>query len=322
MFVTRQLPVDPAEVLEGHRVEVWPDPGPPSAAVLRERAAECDALLTLLSDRVDASLLDAAPRLQVVANYAVGFDNIDLQAARTRGIWVTHTPGTLTDATADLTFTLLLAVARRLPEAEADARSGDFGHWSPTAFLGLELAGARLGILGFGAIGRAVARRARGFGMEVRYSSRSPIPPEEREGAEPAGFDELLATSDVISIHAPLTESTRGLFDAAALARMKPGARLINTARGPIVDESALVAALESGQLAGAGLDVFEDEPRVHPGLVGRSDVVLTPHIGSATTEARRRMARKALRNIAAVLDGREPPDPIPGSHPQRATTP
>ncbi len=322
MFVTRRLPVDPVEVLEGHRVEVWPEPGPPPPAVLRERAAECDALLTLLSDRVDAELLDAGPKLQVVANYAVGFDNIDLDAARSRGIWVTHTPDTLTDATADLTFTLLLACCRRLPEAEAEARTGDFGHWSPTAFLGLELAGARLGILGFGAIGRAVARRARGFGMEVRYCSRSPIPTEDREGAEPVDWETLLATSDVLSIHAPLTDETRGLLDEGALARMKRGARLINTARGPIVDEAALVAALAAGQLAGAGLDVFEDEPRVHPGLIERTDVVLTPHVGSATTEARRRMATKALRNIAAVLGGHEPPDPIPGTRPAGPTTP
>jgi len=314
VFVSRQLPVDPAEVLAGHRVEVWPEPSPPSAAVLRERAAESDALLTLLSDRVDAELLDAAPDLKVVANYAVGFDNIDVDAARERGVWVTHTPGVLTDATADLAFALLLAVARRLPEAEAEARTGDFGHWSPTAFLGLELAGAQLGILGFGAIGKAVARRARAFGMSVRYHSRSEVPPAEREGAEPIGWDGLLQSSDVLSIHAPLNDQTRGRLDAEALGGMKAGARLINTARGPIVDEAALVAALDAGQLSGAGLDVFEDEPRVHPGLLERSDVVLTPHVGSATHTARRQMALKALRNIAAVLAGEDAPDPIPGS--------
>lgn len=317
VFVSRRLPIDPARVLDQHEVEVWPEPEPPSAAALRERAARCDGLLTLLSDRVDGALLDAAPGLKVVANYAVGFDNIDVAAACERGVWVTHTPGVLTDATADLAFTLLLAVARRLAEAEAEARTGDFGHWSPTAFLGLELAGARLGVFGFGAIGRAVARRARGFGMDVRYCSRSEVPPEEREGAEPVDWATLLETSDVLSIHAPLTDATRGLFDAAALGRMKAGARLINTARGPIVDEAALVAALESGHLSGAGLDVFEDEPRVHPGLLERADVVLTPHVGSATTEARRRMADKALRNVAAVLAGEEPPDPIPGSRPE-----
>lgn len=314
VFVTRRLPVDPAEVLSEHEVEVWPEDGPPPAAVLREKAEHADALLTLLSDRVDGALYDAAPKLQVVANYAVGFDNIDVPGARERGIWVTHTPGVLTDATADLAFTLLLAVARRLPEAEALARTGDFGHWSPTAFLGLELHGAQLGILGFGAIGRAVARRARAFGMRVRYHTRSEVPEAEREGAEPMGWDALLESSDVLSIHAPLTDQTRGLVDADALARMKEGALLINTARGPIVDEAALAAALESGPLGGAGLDVFEEEPRVHPALLERQDVVLTPHVGSATTAARRRMAQTALRNIAAVLAGDEPPDPIPGS--------
>lgn len=316
VFVTRRLPVDPAEVLSDHSVEVWPEEGPPPAEVLREKAADADALLTLLSDRVDGALLDAAPSLRVVANYAVGFDNIDVGAAGDRGIWVTHTPGVLTDATADLAFTLLLAVARRLPEAEALARTGDFGHWSPTAFLGLELAEAQLGILGFGAIGRAVARRARAFGMTVRYHSRSEVPESEREGAEPMEWEALLASSDVLSIHAPLTDETRGLLGASALARMKKGALLINTARGPIVDESALADALARGHLGGAGLDVFEDEPRVHPALLERQDVVLTPHVGSATTAARRRMALTALRNIAAVLDGRPPPDPIPGSRP------
>jgi glyoxylate reductase len=316
VFVTRRLPVDPAEVLSEHDVEVWPEEGPPPAEVLREKAAGCDGLLTLLSDRVDGALFDAAPTLRVVANYAVGFDNIDVSAASERGIWVTHTPGVLTDATADLAFTLLLAVARRLPAAEALARTGDFGHWSPTAFLGLELAEARLGILGFGAIGRAVARRARGFGMEVRYHSRSPVPESDREGAEPMSWDALLESSDVLSIHAPLTDQTRGLVDGATLGRMKKGALLINTARGPIVDEGALAEALASGHLGGAGLDVFEDEPRVHPALLERRDVVLTPHVGSATTAARRRMALTALRNVAAVLGGNEPPDPIPGSRP------
>ena len=315
VFVSRKLPVDPAEVLSDHQVEVWPEASPPPAEVLRAKVSDADALLTLLSDRVDQALLDAGTRLKIVANYAVGFDNIDVAAARERGVWVTHTPGTLTDATADLTFALLLAVARRLPEAQAETRSGTFGHWSPTAFLGLELAGAQLGILGFGAIGRAVARRARAFGMRVRYCSRTEVPPDQREGAEPLDWDALLETSDVLSIHAPLTDATRGLLSAEALFRMKPGARLINTARGPIVDEAALVAALEGGPLGGAGLDVFEDEPRIHPGLVERSDVVLTPHIGSATTDARRRMAHKALRNVAAVLAGGDPPDPIPGSH-------
>lgn len=314
VFLTRRLPVDAAEVLSDHEVEVWPEEGPPSVEVLREKAADAEALLTLLSDRVDRALLDAAPKLRVVANYAVGFDNIDVAAARERSVWATHTPGVLTDATADLAFTLLLAVARRLPEAEALARTGDFGHWSPTAFLGLELAEAQLGILGFGAIGRAVARRARAFGMRVRYHSRSEVPESERAGAEPMAFGELLETSDVLSIHAPLTPETRGLIDAAALDRMKEGARLINTARGPIVDEAALAEALAKGRLAGAGLDVFEDEPRVHPALRERADVVLTPHVGSATTAARRRMAEVALGNIAAVLEDREPPNPIPGS--------
>lgn len=299
-FVTRRLPVDPRGMLEGE-VDVWESDAPPSAEVLRERARGADALVSLLSDRIDAMLLDACPSLRIVANYAVGYDNVDVAAATERGVAITNTPDVLTDATADLTMTLLLAVARRLREAEALARTGDFGHWSPTALLGLELRGATLGIVGHGRIGAAVAERARAFGMNIVAVSRS------------AGdFDAMLATADVVSIHCPLTEETRGLFDARAFAQMRPGAILVNTARGPIVDEAALVDALD-GSLGGAGLDVYQDEPRVHPALLERDDVVLTPHIGSATERARRRMAEIALSNVAAVLRGERPLTPVNG---------
>ncbi len=314
VFVSRRLPVDPAAVLPDHEVDVWDGDRPPTAAELRERCQGADALLSVLADRIDADFLDACPMLKVVASFAVGFDNMDLEAARERDVWLTHTPGVLTDSTADLAMTLLLAVARRLPEAEDEARTGHFGPFAPTAFLGLQLAGATLGIVGMGSIGRAVARRARAFGMDVLYTSRSPIPVEDREGGEPVELEELMARSDVVSLHCPLTPETRGLLSADMLARAKKGAILVNTARGPIVDEAALVALLEQGHFAGAGLDVFEEEPRVHPGLLERRDVVLTPHIGSATHTARRAMAHMALRNIAAVLRGETPPNPVPGS--------
>jgi glyoxylate reductase len=264
-------------------------------------------VLSLLTDRIDQRFLEACPALRVVSNLAVGFDNIDVAACSKRGIVVTNTPDVLTEATADLAFALLLSVARRLRACERLARSGDFGFWSPTALLGLELSDATLGIYGFGRIGRAIARRASGFGMNVVYCTRSEVPPPAREGASPVDFETLLSESDVVAISAPLNEATRRRFGAEEFAAMKRGALLLNTARGAIVDEAALVHALEAGAIGGAGLDVFEDEPRVHPGLLERDDVVLTPHVGSATTVTRVRMAELALANLDAVLHGRSP---------------
>jgi glyoxylate reductase len=255
------------------------------------------ALLATLADKVDAELLDAAPRLRIVANHAVGYDNVDVPACTARGVWVTNTPDVLTDATADLTWALILALARRLREGEQVLRSGKFAGWAPTMLVGRDLRGRTLGIFGYGRIGRAVARRAEGFGMRVLFNTRG--------GG--VSFDELLEQSDIISIHAPLTEETRHAFGPAELLRMKRGALLINTARGPLVDEAALVAVLEAGHLGGAALDVFENEPAVHQGLVGRDDVVLLPHLGSATQETRQAMAQIALSEVERVLRGERP---------------
>ena len=298
MFITRRLAIAPQEVL-GSGIQV--DQHDSELALARDellrRVHEASALLPVLGDRVDQELLDTAPRLRIVANHAVGYDNVDVPACTARGVWVTNTPDVLTDATADLTWALILALARRVREGERMIRSGEFVGWAPTMLLGRELRGRTLGILGYGRIGRAVARRAEGFGMRMLFTARG--------GGVP--FEELLEQSDVLSIHCPLTAKTRHLIGAAELLRMKRGAVLVNTARGPIVDEAALVAALESGHLGGAALDVFENEPAVHPGLISRDDVVLLPHLGSATQEAREQMARIALGQIERVLRGERP---------------
>lgn len=309
-FLTRPLSIDPREVV-GDEVEVriFQHVRVPTPDEVARAARGCTTLLTLVSDPVDGALLDALPEVKHVAQVAVGYDNVDVQACRSRGVLVTHTPGVLTDATADLAMTLILSVARRVREGEQLLRDGRFHGWSPTMLLGMELSGRTLGVFGFGRIGRAVARRARAFGMEVVYCSRSEVPGED---ARRVSFEALLAESDVISLHAPLTDETRHAFDAAALAAMKPGSILVNTARGPLTDERALAVALEDGPLFGAGLDVYEHEPAVHVGLLDRDDVVLLPHLGSATEAARRRMAETALRDALAVHRGERPAFVIP----------
>ena len=288
------------------------DDAPPRSLVL-ERARGCAGLISMLSDRVDADFLDAAgPGLRVVANYAVGFDNIDLEACRQRGIRVTNTPGVLTEATADLAWALILAAARRVAEGDRLMRSGGWTGWAPLQLLGLELCGATLGILGAGRIGSAVARRSIGFRMRVLYTDpRQNLELERETGARRVEMDRLLAESDVLSLHVPLTPAARHLIGPAQLAAMKRTAILINTARGPVVDEAALVAALRSGQIAAAGLDVYEHEPRLTPGLTDLPNVVLLPHLGSATTATRSRMAAMAAENVIAVLSGREPPNAV-----------
>jgi glyoxylate reductase len=295
VLVTRKLAIDPRQAL-GPGIDI--DQHDSEVVIARpellRRVHPAQALLPTLADKVDGELLDAAPRLRIVANHAVGYDNVDVAACTARGVWVTNTPGVLTDSTADLTWTLLLAVARRVREGERMMRSGAFAGWAPTMLLGREIRGAALGLVGYGRIAQAVARRAEGFGMQVLHSSRT--------GGVPLA--DLLGRADVVSIHCPLTAETRHLIGAAELTGMKRGAILLNTARGPIVDEAALVAALESGHLGGAGLDVFEDEPRVHPGLVDRDDVVLLPHLGSATVETRQAMARIALSQIELFFRG------------------
>lgn len=273
-----------------------------------------DALVAMLVDRVDAEVLDAAgPGLRVVANVAVGYDNIDVAACRQRGVLVTNTPGVLTDATADIAMSLILMSTRGLGPAERRVRTGEPWRWSLTAHLGVGLRGRTLGIVGPGAIGLATARRAKAFGMEVLLAGRSsPDPAVVRElGATVVDLESLLTASDVVSLHCPLTPATRHLVGERELRLMRPGAHLVNTSRGPVVDEAALVAALDAGEIAGAGLDVFEDEPRVHPGLLGREDVVLLPHVGSATVETRTAMADLAVANVLAVLAGRDPVTPV-----------
>lgn len=314
-FVTRPLSIDPrAEVPDDIDVRVFARERAPTAAEIVEGAEGCSTLLTLVSDSIGAPLLDALPSVRHVAQVAVGYDNVDVEACRARGVLVTHTPDVLTDATADLTWALILAVARRIREGEALVRGDRFRGWSPTMLLGRELNGAVLGIYGFGRIGQAVARRGRGFGMSVVYCSRTPAPRElERElGARRVTFERLLGMSDVLSIHAPLDESTRHRFGAAQLAAMKQDAILVNTARGPIIDESAIAEALDDGPLFGVGLDVYEDEPRVHESLRWRDDVTILPHLGSATYAARARMARTAITDAVRVVHGETPLHPIP----------
>ena len=292
------------------RIDVWGREGG-----LADGLSGYGGLVCLLTDRVDQATLAANPGLRVIANVAVGVDNIDVDAARRLGVVVTNTPDVLTEATADLTLALLLAVARRIPEGDAFARSGRWDGWELLPeHLGLDVCGRTLGIFGMGRIGQAVARRAAlGFGMPVLYHRRHRLPREQekRLHARYVGFDELLERSDVVSLHAPLTERTHHVIGAAELARMRPHAILINTARGPLVDEAALAEALAAGRIAGAGLDVFEREPTVHPALAARRErVVLLPHVGSATRSTRRRMAQIALANAFAVLRGEPAPNP------------
>jgi glyoxylate reductase len=281
----------------------------------RDQLIDADALLCLLTDRIDAAVLERAPRLRVVANAVVGYEHVDLHACAARGIVVTNTPDVLTEATADLTWALILATVRQLPQAERSLRAGEFHGWGFWDYLGGDLAGATLGIYGMGRIGRAVARRAAGFGMRVVYHSRTRLSAEAEDelAAEYVSFDELLARSDVLTLHAPLTPATRHAIGREALARMRPGAYLVNTARGALVDEAALVEALRDGHLAGAGLDVFEREPELAAGLLDLPNAVLLPHIGSATRDTRTRMAMLAARNAHAVLSGRAPPNPVSG---------
>ncbi|MGO9498729.1 MAG: 2-hydroxyacid dehydrogenase [Solirubrobacteraceae bacterium] len=309
-FVTRRLPGPALDRLAAvHEVDVWPDRLPPSAEEFAERAAEAEGLLTLLTEKVDAALLERCPRLRAVSNYAVGYDNIDLAATAARGIPVGNTPDVLTDATADLTFALLLAAARKLPEAIAAVRDGDWLTWEPGQYLGAAVFGATLGIVGFGRIGRAVARRASGFDMTVLHAgSRGRAASESGS----VSVEALLERSDFVSLHCPLTPETYHLIDGAALARMKPTAILINTARGPIVDQSALRDALIAGEIAGAALDVTDPEPLpLDDPLFEAPNLIVAPHIGSATRDAREQMAELAVDNLLAGLDGRPMPHQV-----------
>jgi len=315
VVVTGRIPETALEKLRAeHEVDAWSGPESIGREELLRRVAGADAVVSLLTERIDAELLDAAgPQLKVVANVAVGYDNIDVPACTERGIVATNTPGVLTEATADIALGLILAATRRLSEGERLIRSGQAWKWGMFFLLGSSLQGKTLGIVGMGGIGQATARRAKAFGMEIVYQSRSEIDPATAAelGARRVELDELLAISDVVSLHCPYGPATHHLIGAAQLASMKSSAYLVNTARGPIVDEAALASALRDGQIAGAGLDVFENEPSVHPGLLELENVVLVPHLGSATVETRTAMAMLAADNTLAVLSDERPPAPI-----------
>jgi len=313
LYVSRVLP-DPVMAAIRERFTLVREPldVSPAPSALRSGLSESAAAIVTLTDRLDADVLAAAPRLKIVANYAVGYNNIDVSAARQRGIVVTNTPDVLTDATADLTWALILATARRVIEGDRLVRSGQWTGWTPTQLLGTAVAGRTLGIIGMGRIGQAVARRAAGFRMKVCYCSRRRADsPSDAVAWEFLPLQALLAGSDIVTIHVPLTQETRHLIGAQELAKMRRTAILINTARGPIVDESALVAALSNGAISGAGLDVFEKEPRLHPRLATMPQVVLLPHLGSATMEARVEMGMTCVKNIEAVLSGQPAPNRV-----------
>lgn len=313
IFVTQPIPEAGLEILRRAHPDcrINPEERVLMRSELMGQIKGADALLSLLTDRIDADVLDAAgTQLKIVANMAAGYDNIDVAAATRRGVMVTNTPGVLTDATADHAWALLFAIARRIPESEAYLRAGKFKGWGPLLFLGGAVTGRTLGIVGAGRIGSAVAMKARGFHMRVLYTARSPKPQLEAEtGARRVGLEELLRESDFVSLHVPLTPDTTRLIHAGSLRMMKPTAYLINTGRGPLVDEAALADALKERVIAGAALDVFEHEPAVHPGLLKLENVVLTPHTASATVESRSKMAAMAAENLIAGLAGRKPPN-------------
>lgn len=311
--VTNRIPEPAVEMLrEAGEVRIDEREAAIPRADLLPLLAGAEAVLTLLHDRVDDEFLAAAgPGLRCVANVAVGYDNVDLAAATRRGVVVTNTPGVLDDATADLTMALILAATRRLAEGDRLVRSGEPWSWGMGFMLGSSLRGKTLGIVGLGGIGARVAERARAFGMEIAYHSRHPSPAEGRLEAKRLPLSELLADADVLSLHCPLTPETHHLVGAEELAAMKPSAVLVNAARGPIVDEAALAAALTEGRIAAAGLDVFEREPEVEPGLLRLNNVVLSPHLGSATVETRTAMAELAARNAISVLRGQGPLTPV-----------
>ncbi len=294
-------------------VWAWDHDDPIPTSVRDEHLAHADAVVTLLTDRVDDAFLEAAPQVRVVANVAVGYNNIDVSACTSRGVIVTNTPGVLTDATADLAMTLMLMVTRRLGEGERLIRSGAPWKWGMFMMLGSGIQGRQLGIIGMGGIGQALARRAKAFGMTIAYHNRSSVGAdlEGELGATRMSLDEILETSHVVSLNCPYTDDTHHLINAAALSKMRADAVLVNTARGPIIDEAALVDALRSGEIAAAALDVFEQEPIVHPGLHDLDNVVLVPHLGSATIETRTAMATLAASNVVAVLSGQPPVTPV-----------
>ena len=309
VLLTRRVPASVVARLEAEcELDLYVGREAIERTALLARVAGKQALICLLTDRVDAAVLDAGQHLRIVANIAVGYNNIDVEACRARGVIVTNTPDVLTNACADFTWSLILGITRRLGEAERQLRRGEWKGWALDHMLGMELRGKRLGLVGVGRIGRAVAAKAEAFGMTVAYTSRHPI---DLPGAQYLALDQLLSTSDVVSLHCPLTSETRHLIDQKAFAKMKRTAYLINTARGPVVDETALAWALKQRLIAGAALDVYEHEPEVHRDLLPLENVMLIPHIASATTETRTAMADLAVSNVLAVLGGGAPLTPV-----------
>ena len=314
ILVTGNLPKEVMDLLnKRYEVEAQSEDRPMERQAFLAGIADKEGLLAMITDAVDEELLSRAPRLQMIANMGVGYNNIDVGAATRRGIPVSNTPGVLTDATADLAFTLILAVARRVVEGDKRVRAGQFTFWAPFLLLGREVSGKTLGIIGLGRIGQAVAQRARGFNMQILYHNRRRMEPAKEQALqiEYADLDSLLTKADFVSLHIPLMEETRHFMGPRELALMKPTAYLINTSRGPVVDEKALLAALQNKQIAGAGLDVYEQEPTLTPGLTEMDNVVLLPHVGSATLETRIRMATMAARNLIAGLSGERPPNQV-----------
>ncbi len=313
VYSTHKLFEEAREILDANcDVEYWAGSDRPPREEILRRVKDKEGLVCLLTERINEELLRTAPKLRIAANVAVGYDNIDVDACTKRGVVATNTPGVLDETTADFAWTLLMAVARRLGEGELLARSGNWKGWNLDQICGADVWGKTLGIVGFGRIGRAVARRASGFQMKVIYTNavRAPEAVEKSVNAEFRALNALLTESDFISLHVPLLPETRGLFDTSKFSRMKPSAFLINTSRGPVVDEAALVAALENNKIAGAALDVYENEPFIHPGLK-HPNVVLAPHLASASLETRTKMAVMAANNVVALFKGQRPPNTL-----------
>ena len=313
VVVTGKIPAVALERLRAeHTVDAWEDESPIARDELLKRVAGAEAIVSLLTEKIDGELLDTAGKqLRSVSNVAVGYNNIDVPACRERNVLVTNTPGVLTEATADIAMALILMSTRRLAEGERVIRAQQPWQWGMFYMLGSSIQGSQLGIVGMGQIGAAVARRARAFGMTIAYTKRSPLDAETAKelNATHMELDELLATSDVVSLHCPYSPETHHLMNASTIGKMKKSAYLINTARGPVVDEEALATALQQGKIAGAGLDVFEKEPTVHQALIGLDNAVLIPHLGSATVETRTAMANLAVTNALAVLSGKTAPN-------------
>ncbi len=311
VFITRKIPEEGVEILRKacQTVEMNPYDRPLTYNELLKQAKDKDALLTMLSDRVDARLMQGALNLKIVANYAVGYDNIDVKAATAKGIVVTNTPGVLTDSTADMAWALLFSIARRIVEGDKLTRNGQFSGWSPMMLLGGDITGKTLGVVGAGRIGTAMAMRSRGWCMKILYTTQNSKNTvlEEMLGAKRVNLETLLRESDFISLHTPLSEKTKHLIGAKELSLMKRTAYLINTGRGAVIGEAALADALKNKQIAGAGLDVYEEEPKLKPGLAGLDNVILAPHLGSATVETRTKMSLMAAENIVAVLNNQKP---------------